>query len=54
MKAPITGNSITERVQFTGLYIPDEDESRDAERSPAGQDVHEANGADESDVARVA
>lgn len=23
MKAPLTGNSITERVVFTGLYIPE-------------------------------
>jgi len=23
MKAPLTGNSITDRVVFTGLYIPD-------------------------------
>ena len=23
MKAPITSNSITERVQFTGLYVPE-------------------------------
>ena len=23
MKAPLTSNSITDRVQFTGLYIPD-------------------------------
>ena len=23
MKAPITGNSITERVQFTGMYVPE-------------------------------
>jgi hypothetical protein len=30
MKAPLTANSITERVQFTGLYVPEPDWHADA------------------------
>jgi hypothetical protein len=40
MKAPLTGNSITERVVFTGLYIPEpawETDAEGAEGSPGPQ-----------------
>jgi hypothetical protein len=35
MKAPLTGNSITDRVVYTGLYVPE----------PAHQRAHEAQAA---------
>jgi hypothetical protein len=39
MKAPITGNSITERVQFTGMYVPDPTWHTEAEEdAPAAPD----------------
>lgn len=52
MKAPITGNSITERVQYTGLYVPEEREQREAEAAERdGHDAREAHAADGSQVA---
>jgi hypothetical protein len=43
MKAPLTGNSITERVQFTGLYVPEPqaDGERDDEDSAAPREAHD-------------
>lgn len=40
MKTPLTSNSITERVQFTGLYVPEPeaDAGRVAEESAAPQE----------------
>ncbi len=44
MKAPLTGNSITDRVVFTGLYVPDAPRQADPEGvEPAPRD---ASGAD--------
>lgn len=46
MKDPITSNSITDRVVFTGLYVPEqghEDRWREAEQDAA--DARNENGA---------
>lgn len=55
MKAPITGNSITECVRFTGVYVPDETGPREAEdaRHESGG-VRDGHAADDADVSRVA
>ena len=47
MKGPLTGNSITERVVFTGLYVPDANRPAGAEDhgvEPASQDTPDAQG----------
>ncbi|HKI97973.1 MAG TPA: hypothetical protein VKB51_05815 [bacterium] len=44
MKAPLTGNSITERVHFTGLYVAEPTWYADADDAVASSEARESAG----------